>query len=645
MFLNEFALDQIEVLDSYSNNLSDKVLDFIGSYDPDRLLYSFRVNAGLKDNLKVFGPYPNWENSKIGGHTMGHYLVACAQGIKHGYADRKGKDGRTLSERLTYIIEELDKCQKNYPLANGFIFGATYGEGEGPEWQFDQLDSGNPKGTWVPWYTMHKILAGLLEVFKLTDNHLALEIAENLGEWVYKRVTKWTEEIQSKVLAVEYGGMNDCLYELYKCAKNDGYKDFNHFAIAAHQFDEEKLFGLIASGAKNALNMRHANTTIPKFIGALNRYRALGDNKYLNYAQSFWNLVANHHTYITGGNSESEHFGNDDVLEELRSNANCETCNTHNMLKLTRELYKIMGDKKYADYYDQTYTNAILASCNSNTGMTTYFQPMASGCFKPYCNPDLEKNYFWCCTGTGLENFTKLGDSFYFYKNNQLYVNMYSSSRLNWDEKGLVLSQKENLEKNGEVIFTVEKAPQTEVEILFRKPDWAQEVSYELKDKNNLSTTYMDDYLSLQKVWKAGDQIRLNFILKMQVYSLPDSSEVFAFKYGPYVLAANLGSDEKMITYHIGVQTDVCANKIVLGQEKELNGSYLNTRGIGILESEKIKLDGSPAELKENPLKFLKKVSDFTFELETERGGEKLTFVPYYKLHEQRYGIYWHFIF
>ena len=139
------------------------------------------------------------------------------------------------------------------------------------------------------------------------------------------------------------------------------------------------------------------------------------EEKYLQYAQAFWTLITEQHTYITGGNSECEFFGADNVLDAERSHCNCETCNTHNMLKLTRELYRITGDKKYADYYETTFINAIMASVDEKTGMTTYFQPMATGFFKVYCNPDLEKNYFWCCTGTGLENFTKLGDSFYYY--------------------------------------------------------------------------------------------------------------------------------------------------------------------------------------------------------------------------------------
>lgn len=642
MLLQDFSLNDIEVLDSYSVGISQKVVDFIGKYDPDRLLYNFRVAAGLNKSLNVFGPYPGWENAKIGGHTMGHYLAACAQGVSHGFAACKGKDGRTLEERLKYLIEELDKCQKNYPKANGFIFGALLDDGEDAECQFDRLDSGDPKNTWVPWYTMHKILAGLLEVYKLTSNHKSLEIAQKLGEWVYNRVSKWSETQKYKVLETEYGGMNDCLYELYKCSKEDGYKDFEHFAIAAHAFDEEKLFEEVFSGKKNCLNNRHANTTIPKFIGALNRYRALGEEKYLEYAKAFWELLIHHHTYITGGNSESEFFGPDDVLDYQRSNSNCETCNTHNMLKFTRELFKITGEKKYADYYDQTYQNAILASVNNESGMTTYFQPMATGCFKVYCNPDLEKNYFWCCTGTGLENFTKLGDSFYFHNQNQLYVNIYQSSKIQWKEKGLVLYQSCDLEKAGQVCFEIKEADGQEFEILFRRPDWA--ASFEIEDSKGqkISVSEKQDYLGLKNKWKTGDKVTVNMTYKLKAFNLPDNSCVFGLKYGPYVLAAELGKDENMTLRQIGVNCDVAGNKIVNKQRQDLMGSYLNTRGIGTLKDEKLLVDFSAKDFMENPGKYLEKEdSKVSFYLSAKNWPEKLHFIPYFKLHNQRYGIYW----
>ena len=412
-----FSISDVILEDEYFLDVTQKDIDFLNTFDADRLLYNFRLTAGLPE--KASSPYNGWENTRIGGHTLGHYLAAAAQGIAGGYGDCKGRDGVTLRDRLALLIEGLAECQavagSDGRSAPGFIFGATMADSAKPELQFDKLEAGNQADTWVPWYTMHKLLNGLVEVAKLCKDETgsrALDIAEKLGEWIYNRTSRWSDEVRSRVLSVEYGGMNDCLYELYKCAKAAGNPDAAHFMTAAHTFDEETLFKNILAAATtggdfaNYLNNRHANTTIPKFVGAVNRCLTLKEEnadpaeqkKYLEYCKAFWTLVTQHHTYITGGNSECEHFGKDDILDAERSNTNCETCNVHNMLKLTRALFMLTGERKYADYYENTFINSILASVNRETGMTTYFQPMATGCFKTYCNPDVNKNYFWCCT-------------------------------------------------------------------------------------------------------------------------------------------------------------------------------------------------------------------------------------------------------
>ena len=380
--IKAFNLSDIILKDDFFTEVTQKDVDFLNTFDVDRLLYNFRVTAGLPN--KASGPYSGWENTRIGGHTLGHYLTAAAQACAGGYGDCKGPDGVALSERLACLIDGLAECQK--ALGTGFIFGATMADPSKPELQFDKMEAADYADTWVPWYTMHKIMNGLVETAKLAGGETAgraLELAEKLGEWIYNRTSRWTSEQHDHVLAVEYGAMNDCLYELYKCAKAAGYKNAGHFMDAAHSFDEEKLFDVVlaaaqAGGAPDILNNRHANCTIPKFVGAIQ------NEKYIEHCKAFWTLVTERHTYITGGNSECEHFGRDNILDAERSNTNCETCNTHNMLKLTRSLFMFTGEKKYADYYENTFVNAILASVNRETGMTTYFQPMATGCFKTY---------------------------------------------------------------------------------------------------------------------------------------------------------------------------------------------------------------------------------------------------------------------
>ena len=548
--LQEFAPAQVTIQDDFLNDITQKDVDFLNTFNPDKLLYNFRVTAGLP-NTKATSSYSGWENTRIGGHTIGHYLAAAAQAIARGYGECKGSDGVTLQARFDYIIEGLAECQK--ALGTGFIFGATMEDPNKPERQFDRLEEGNPADTWVPWYTVHKIMNGLVEANKSAGSRQALEVGVSFSEWIYKRTSKWDSETQARVLATEYGGMNDCLYELYKCAKAGGYDEATceHILAAAHSFDEIPLFEKVRAAGPNAnvLNNRHANTTIPKFVGAMNRYMTLNDQAYLEYAKAFWKIVVNNHTYITGGNSECEHFGQDNILDKERSNTNCETCNTHNMLKLSRMLFMVTGERQYADYYENTFINAILASVNAETGMTLYFQPMATGCFKTYCNPDVDKNYFWCCTGTGLENFTKLGDSIYFHDSNTLVVNQFISSSIKWDEKDFELRQKTNIPQTDSVEFVVEKAQSAEngqkITLAVRVPDWNYQNSnvYINEKLANEDSDFKTDsgYIIINRTWRVGDKIRIKFNMNIQVFPLPDNGQkAVAFKYGPVVLAAEL---------------------------------------------------------------------------------------------------------
>ncbi len=664
--LQEFALADVEITEAYYNNVADKDVEFLNKFDPDRLLYNFRLTAGYNaSEIQQFdvhnngtgasSPYPGgWENSRIGGHTLGHYLAAAAQAIANGYGQEKGTDGLTLEQRLNYLIDELKVCQDK--LGTGYIFGATLASQSDPERQFNILETGSTNDTWVPWYTMHKIVNGLIETYKLTGNKTALTVVENLGEWTYNRTSKWNADIQRKVLGVEYGGMNDCLYEVYKYAKKNGYANADHFKTAAHWFDEVDLFENILAGKKNHLNGRHANCTIPKFMGALNRYRALKDEgdelKYLQYAEAFWTLITEKHTYITGGNSECEFFGADNVLDAERSHCNCETCNTHNMLKLTRELYRITGDKKYADYYETTFINAIMASVDEKTGMTTYFQPMATGFFKVYCNPDLEKNYFWCCTGTGLENFTKLGDSFYYYVDNKLIVNQYTSSNVTWKDKNVVLKQETDIPNTDQAKFTVElqggKTSEAFV-LCLRIPDWIKGEAVVKVNGTVQNNTVSNGYIALDRTWNNGDTVEITLPMGIRAYTLPDNAgTVYGFKYGPVVLAAELGRDDKMDTYQVGVQCDVCKTKIVNGEERTSTNGYGSTSNQGTLNSETLNVQNgvSVSEFIENIEDYLVKDGEslsFTLQGTDWGGSEPLKFTSYYKITDQRYGIYWLF--
>ncbi len=595
--LDDFDMSQVELKDAYEVNAFNKEIAYLKSFDADKLLKGFRSIVGIKSDATVYG---GWENTAIKGHTLGHYLTAMSQ----AYASTGDTE---VYETLTYMIDVLAECQGD----DGYLAAI-------PKSHYTQLESGNTAGTWVPWYTMHKVLAGLIDVYENTGYEKALTVASKLGDWVYSRTSTWSASTQATVLAVEYGGMNDCLYQLYKNTKNE-----NHLS-AAHSFDEMTLFDPMYNG-EDVLNGKHANTTIPKIIGALNRYIALGESEsyYLQVAENFWDIVVNHHTYVTGGNSEWEHFGAPDILNAERTEYNCETCNSYNMLKLSRELYKLTGDAKYADYYENTFINAILSSQNPETGMTTYFQPMATGFFKVYSS---EFNHFWCCTGSGMESFTKLNDSIYYKGKDSVYVIQFMDSVLTWEDKNLKLTQDSDIPEGDTTTFTVNAIDGTTVNtsLKVRVPDWCMGDITVKVNGTAVESTISRGIATVKGPFNDGDRIEVTIPMGVVAYNLPDGEKVVALKYGPIVLSAGLGGD-KLLTGTTGV--DVTVPKI---------GASINSK----VRVSGMKVEEWLANVNDNVVKKDGKL-EFTLK-NTDR--EELVFTPHYMQHKERYGIYFTYL-
>ena len=614
--IEAFDLNSVYMRDEYCVNALIKDTEYLKSLDTDMLLAGFYENAGLK--MKKMR-YPGWENMLIGGHSLGHYLTAAAQAYANPGVDDKDKD--ILYDKLKALIDGLLECQKASKGKPGFVFGAVILNPDNVEQQFDNVEEHKCHiitEAWVPWYTMHKILDGVVKVYEITGYAPALELGSGIGDWTYARCSTWSEETHKTVLSIEYGGMNDCLYELYKNTKKKEHLE------AAHYFDEEELYKKVASGAENVLTDHHANTTIPKFLGALNRYMTLGEEAagYLEYVKAFWDMVVIRHTYVTGGNSEWEHFGADNVLDAERTNCNNETCNTYNMLKMSRDLFRITGDKKYADYYENTFINAILSSQNPENGMTMYFQPMATGYYKVYGTP---YDKFWCCTGTGMENFTKLNDSIYFKDDDGIYVNMFFASELEDKQLGLKLVQKTDITDvlRSEICIEItDGAAEKETAVKVRIPDWAEGFSGKVESSGNVTAEEINGYMVYKSKWHDGDKIELSFEMKVKAFGLADCDNVFAFKYGPLLLSADLGT-ENMVDGTTGVAVTIPTNKIVKSE-------YLNIS------------EGSTAAFIDDIDKHFERLGELRFRL----GGtdQELIFSPHYKKTRERYGIYWYFL-
>ena len=642
-----FELDKVQILDNYYLSAQKSDIAFLKKMDTARLLAGFRTTAGI--DTKGVRPYGGWEDSLLGGHCVGHYLTALAQAVKV-------TGDKELKEKSQTLIAGLEECQKK--LGTGFLFGAKVEDKEDVEKQFDILEGKKKGETWVPWYNMHKVLAGLVDTYKYTGNETALLVAEKLGDWIYARVSKWDLKTNQKVLETEYGGMNDCLYELYSYSHN------KHHLEAAQKFDEKALFLMAAKGEKNCLDGKHANTQIPKFIGAIKRYnvlKQLGDAKqedeaYLADAEKFFGMVVKRHSFITGGISVMEHFRKDYHLDEIRTQTNCESCCAHNMLKLAKELFKATRKKEYADYYETTLRNAIMGAVKTESGAASYFTPMATGYYKTFGEEEPEKNMFWCCTGSGMENFTKLGDSIYFRANDTLLVNQYVASKVTWEEKNLVLTQKSDVTKSEEISFVLNALHDKEISdvaIALRIPDWMHgEATIYVNGAEKMTAAGNSEYVLLERNWEDGDVIMAKYPMSVESVGLLDQDAVFAFRYGPTVLAAKLGKEKMGEATWAGIDLTAPLYKVVGNECRKDTIAYGEPKTTELLDNETLTIQKETSvnefvshiehylvrDTESETLSFHLKGTDAdtTFE-------NGLQFVPFNTLNDERYGIYWYF--
>jgi hypothetical protein len=403
-----FRLEDVRILDPDLLRMREQTLNYALALDSDRLLHNFRVNAKLPSAAE---PLYNRESPTNGwrGHYVGHFLSACSQ----MYASTG--DVR-IKTKAAAMVSELAKCQAQ--LGDKGYLSAF------PESGFDDLEQGRPAA--VVWYALHKIMAGLLDVNQLMQNPQALQVLEGMAAWTDWRTGRLPEEQMQRTLQIEFGGMNEVLANLSGVTGNPRY------LAVAKRFDHHAVMDPAAEG-RDTLTTLHANTQIPKFIGAAREFELTGDPHYRDAAKFFWQQVALHRSYVTGGNSASEHFRTPpDVLASELTDLSQETCNTYNMLKLTRQLFTWQAEPQYADYYERAFLNHILATPNPADGSPLYYLGMQSGQWKVHFVPH---EGFFCCCGTGLENFSKLSEGFYFHNEQSLWVNLFFASEVNWRDK------------------------------------------------------------------------------------------------------------------------------------------------------------------------------------------------------------------
>jgi DUF1680 family protein len=520
-----FALRQVELLASPFKAAMERNARYLLELDADRLLHNTRKYAGLQPKGELYG---GWEARGVAGHTLGHYLTALSQ----QYAATG--DARMRS-RIAYIVKEMAECQKAYgdgyigalpPLELATLRGFKEGKVEA------QGGFNFKGGAWAPWYTEHKVLAGLKDAWVLAENAQAKQVTLRLADWIDSVTRNLTPEQRQQMLRVEHGGMSETLADIYALTREEKYLD------TARRFYHEAVMRPLLEG-RDELAGKHANTQIPKVIGEARLYEVAGDEDGRRIAQNFWEEVVRHHSYVIGGNSENEHFGPPDELAERLGPATAESCNTYNMLKLTRHLFEWQPKAEYFDFYERALYNHILGSQEPNRGMFAYFMSLKPGHFKTYSTP---ADSFWCCVGSGMENHTKYNDSIYFHGTDSLYVNLFIPSRLTWDERGLVLEQKTDYPRGRRIELRFAPRKPVKLSLKIRTPQWANGgLRFLLNGKPLRVASVPGSYAEIRRAWKKGDILQVTIPLTVRAEAMPDDPHKVAFLYGPVVLAGDLG--------------------------------------------------------------------------------------------------------
>lgn len=500
----------------------------------DRLLHNFREQSGLTPKAEVYG---GWESDTIAGHTLGHYLSALSlMYAGSGKADCKA--------RADHIVSELRACQQAG--GDGYVAGFTRkradGTVEGGRVVLDEVSRGDIRalpfdlnGSWAPFYTWHKLLAGLLDAHRCCGNADALRVLEGIAGYIDTRLAPLNHAQMQQLLDCEFGGMQESLAELGARTGN------TRWLQLAARFSHDKVMEPLAAG-KDQLNRLHANTQIPKLLGVARQFELQARKSDAAAALFFWQRVSGHHSYAIGGNADREYFQSPDTISRYLTEQTCEHCNTLNMIRLSRYLYRWSGESRYYDYIERAQYNHVLSQQHPDGGRFTYMTPMLSGEARKYSEPEGE---FWCCVGTGMESHANFNDDIFWQDGNDITVNLYIPATFEDARRGLGLQLESQLPDRGQVRLSVTGNRDAALQRLrLRMPQWADKVTV-LRNGTEVQLQARAGYLELPGPWQAGDQLQLEFAMALQVEPCADDATVVALRRGPCVLAADLGPADR----------------------------------------------------------------------------------------------------
>ncbi|MEO3820248.1 beta-L-arabinofuranosidase domain-containing protein [Plantactinospora sp. B24E8] len=527
-----FDLGQVRLTNSRWLDNQNRTLNYLRFVDVERLLYNFRANHRLSTNGAAATGGWDAPNFPFRTHMQGHFLTAWAQ-MWAVLGDT------TCRDKANRMVAELARCQANNSAA-GFNTGYLSGF---PESDFSSLEARTLSNGNVPYYCIHKTLAGLLDVWRYLGNEQARDVLLALAGWVDWRTGRLTSAQMQAMLGTEFGGMSAVLTDLYQQTGNA------RWLTVAQRFDHAAVLNPLAAN-QDQLNGLHANTQVPKWIGAAREYKATGTTRYRDIASNAWNITVNAHTYAIGGNSQAEHFRAPHAIASHLARDTCEACNTYNMLKLTRELWLLDPNRvAYFDYYELALLNHLIGQQNpaDSRGHVTYFTPLHPG-GRRGVGPawgggtwSTDYNSFWCCQGTGIEVNTKLMDSVYFHNGDTLTVNLFMPSVLTWAQRGITVTQTTSYPVSDTTTLTVTGSAGGSWTMRIRIPAWTTGATVSVNGTAQNIPTTPGTYAVLTRTWASGDTVTVRLPMRVVMRAANDNPAVAAATYGPVVLSGNYG--------------------------------------------------------------------------------------------------------
>ena len=573
--------------------------EYLVQLEPNRMLAYLRQRAGLEPKAK---PYGGWDGAgrQLTGHIAGHYLSAVSL-MWAATGDTRFK------ERADYIVSELKTIQDAQ--GDGYLGALLDNQGVDGKVRFQELCKGmirsggfDLNGLWSPWYVEHKIFAGLRDAYRYTGNRTALDVEIKFAGWVESIVSKLDDEQIQKMLATEFGGMNEVTADLYADTGDP------HWLALSGKFEHRAMIDPLAAG-EDILGGKHGNTQVPKMIGSLARYIYTGDETDHKAAVNFWDDVALHHSFVTGGHGKNEYFGPPDKLNNMIDGRTAETCNVYNMIKMSRTLFSVDPDIRYADFHERALFNHILASQDPEDGRVCYMVPVGRGVQHEYQRPFED---FTCCVGTGMESHALHGYGIYYESGDKLWVSLYAPTRANWGAKGVQLEMNTDFPLGESASLKVTAKSPKKFTLALRRPYWAGEgFSVKVNGQAQKDLPKPDSYVEIKRTWTSGDTVELVLPKTLRKEPLPDNPERFALMWGPLVLAGDLGAETFKERDGEGWKVTASAPVLVAANQSVENwlkpvagkpGTFL-TSGVGL--------------------------------------DSDVTFLPFYELPRRKYAIYW----